>query len=139
LGAEGWVIFLIGTWNNPVDLSQYRSISFYIRGEKTGFFSTKNDIRFRIYTVDLNVINIVKRKYEFHTAVYETDPIISPGKDWERVFISFNKLSLTQWYKNHHPEASKRINLSEVRQLGFIVYGGYGSNTVWIDDVKLER
>ena len=139
LDDREWVNLKIHSWNNPIDLSRYRGISFYIKRKKTGFFSSKNDIRLRIFTVDPNVVHIVEDDWELNTAGYETDPIISPSKDWKKVYILFDKLSMPQWYFDRHPEALSQINWSQVRQLGFVIYGEMGSNTIWIDDLRLEK
>lgn len=104
-------LLLSGSWGKPVDLSQYDSISFYIKSLRQRGCALK--------------VQAGPRTGEEHHIGIEIQ--LATTSKWQKIEIPFKT----------HPEVAK-IDLTRVYTLEFVDWDEtYAANTIWLDDIVL--
>jgi flagellar biosynthesis GTPase FlhF len=125
-----------------LDLSRFSRVVFYLKGKKAdSFFSKPNKILFLLSCYDDDaVLKSGKRTW----VSYYQKAVIRPDKTWKRIEIPFDDFAPSVWTINNVDYYSDKPDLQNVFGVLFMFgswdsMGGWaGSNTVWIDEVKLE-
>jgi len=115
---------------------------FYLKGKKArSFFSKPNKIFFMLHCFDDDAV--LKSGKRTWVSFYQKT-VIRPDKTWQRIEISFDDFTPTLWTKHKVKHYSDKPDLKNIIGVSFMIsswnsVGGRAeTNTVWIDEVKLE-
>ncbi|MBW2062717.1 MAG: caspase family protein [Deltaproteobacteria bacterium] len=121
------------------DFSKYNKFVFYLKGEKKkGFFSRPHRIHivFSCYNEDLAKSN--------KWVSYYNEAKIVPTLEWQKIEIYFDDLVPSAGTKKNIKNYPEKPDLRNILNILFLFTshsfdGGMpGSNTVWIDEIRLE-
>jgi len=124
---------------NAYDLSRFNRISFYLKGRKEKTVLSKPN---KILVVLHCYGKDIKSRYKY-ASYYNKTPIF-PDREWKKIAIPFHDFIPTpatkQNVSNYPPKPDlQNILFMNVAFSGFKGDKGFpGSNTVWIDEIRLE-
>jgi hypothetical protein len=126
--------------SNAYDISRFKKIAFYLKGrKKKTIFSRPNQILVHIRCYGKGV----KSRYG-KVANYYNKTTIRPDKQWRKIEIPFDDFVPSAWTKHNVSNYPLNPDLHNVLNLSFIISsfdpdrGFPDSNTVWVDEIRLE-
>jgi hypothetical protein len=125
--------------SNAYDLSRFDRISFYLKGrKKKTAFSKPNKILVVLHCYGEDI------KSRYKSASYYNKTPIFPDREWKKIEIPLDDFIPTPGTKRHVSNYPPKPDLQNILFMnvafsGFKVdQGSPDSNTVWIDEIRLE-
>lgn len=122
------------------DLSRFKKITFYLKGKKSkSFISRPNTIFVNLGCYGERIEASYGKYAEYHNRTE-----IIPDTEWKKVEIPLHTLVVSMRTKLHAKNYPDNPDLHNVVFIYFVFssfgsHDGYpGSNTVWIDEIRLE-
>ena len=123
-----WAYFDFDVKNieNSFNLSDYKGISFYIKGNQEDQL-----MEFNVFTHNVTLNHEVYQYTNNHLIV---------RTNWRHETIYFNDLVRTPWTTEWYPGSSEKPDLNSVFAFGFAVKTDHATqNQIWIDEIYLIK
>jgi len=126
--------------SNAYDVSRFKRIAFYLKGtRRKTFLSKPNRIILQISCYGRDI-----KSRRGKAANYHNKSMIRPDKEWQRIEIPFDDFAPSAWTTYNASNYPLKPDLRNVLNMCFLFSGfkpdggSPDSNTVWIDEIRLE-
>ena len=122
------------------DLSRFKRITFYLKGEKAASFLSKPN---KIFATIICYSETAQSRSGKMVGYYSRTAIV-PETDWQKIEIPFEDFIPSTWTRHNVSHYPPQPDFGKVLQIFFMVSsfksekGMAGSNTVWIDEITLQ-
>ena len=126
--------------NKVYDLTRFKSLTFYLKGEKSPSFLSKPG---KIY-INLACFSEKAKSRNGNMVTYFNGSEIIPASEWKKITVPFDAFVPSTWTRKNVSHYPPKPDLAKVLQIFFMISsfkgdGGMpGSNTIWIDEIVLQ-